>query len=278
MRIFYVNNYGESVYLDQLPYMMLSDTDIFNYEWGYSTKANKTLYNVKKNVVKNKIKIRIFGNNEHDFYNNVDELTKVFDRDTIEEKQGKLCFINDNDKEYYLLCNVISSKKQKFIKKNNSIFEFEILSNGFWTREVEKVYRISDEPINYGKMYDYGFPYDYAPMASGQSTMYNEHFEPVDFEMEIGGIAHYPQVTIGDNIYSVNCDVGENEFLVINSKNKTIELHHNDARGVENVFRYRNKEHYIFKKIPSGFNPIIWSGNYTVSVTQLIERSEPKWT
>lgn len=275
MRIFYVNNYGESVNLDRFPYMMLSDTDIFNYEWGYSTKANKTLYNVKKNVVKNKIKVRIFGENEQDFYSKIDELTKVFDRDTINEKQGKLCFVNDAEDEYFLLCNVISSKKKKFLKKNNSIFEFDILSNGFWTTTFRKRYYSDSSQVDYGKQYNYGYPYDYAPPTGGVDKINNKHFEPVDFEMYIGGIAKNPTIMIGNNIYSVSCDVGANEFLVINSKEKNIMLHHENY--IENVFRYRDKSNYIFKKIPVGINPIMWNGDFNVTVEQIIERSEPKW-
>lgn len=276
MRIFYESSYGEFVYLDRLPYMMLSDTDVFNYEWGYNTQNNKTIYNIKKGVVKNKIKLRIFGSNEHDFYENLNTLERVFDKDTTESRQGKLWFYNDNDEGYFLLCNVITNKKQKFLKKNNSVFEFEILSNGFWINDVFATFYPNTSQVNYGKMYNYGYPYDYAPAHGGISEITNEHYEPVDFKIYIGGYAQNPSIIIGDNLYNVDCEVLDGEFLNIDSKNKTIMLYHNDGRE-ENVFRYRNKEHYIFKKIPVGTNPIIWNGDYTVSIDQFIERSEPKW-
>ena len=43
-------------------------------------------------------------------------------------------------------------------------------------------------------------------------------------------------------------------------------------------FSDRNRDDYIFEKIPSGSNDVSWDGAFGFDVTLLEERSEPKWT
>ena len=71
-------------------------------------------------------------------------------------------------------------------------------------------------------------------------------------------------------------NVETNEFLTIDSVLKTIVLTKRDG-STENCFNYRNKDSYIFEKIPSGTSNIS-SGNFNFEITLLEERSEPKWT
>ena len=48
MDIYYVNSKNEIAYLDRYPFKMLSDTSLFDYEWGYETKRNNRIKNIKK--------------------------------------------------------------------------------------------------------------------------------------------------------------------------------------------------------------------------------------
>ena len=77
-------------------------------------------------------------------------------------------------------------------------------------------------------------------------------------------------------MYQVDCEVGEGEYLTVDSTTKKIFVTKNDGTIV-NCFNSRNKNSYIFEKIPSGNNAVTWSGEYGFDVILMEERSEPKW-
>jgi len=53
-------------------------------------------------------------------------------------------------------------------------------------------------------------------------------------------------------------------------------LTHSDG-STENCFNLRNRDSYIFEKIPAGVLTIASSANFKFDVVLLEERSEPKW-
>ena len=60
MEIYYVNSKGEKIYFDRLPYLMLTDTNVFNYEWTYDIK-NNNLYNIRRSLPTKDVSIVITG-------------------------------------------------------------------------------------------------------------------------------------------------------------------------------------------------------------------------
>lgn len=62
----------------------------------------------------------------------------------------------------------------------------------------------------------------------------------------------------------------------IDSIAKTILLTKRDGT-VENHFHQRNRESYIFEKIPAGSNIVTWDKTFKFDVVLFEERSEPKW-
>ena len=103
-----------------------------------------------------------------------------------------------------------------------------------------------------------------------------------DFEMTFYGLMESPSITIGGNVYEINYPIGQNEYIKINSQKKTAILHKNNGQEI-NVFKHRNKDHYIFEKINGGGNIILFdrqSANKEVKIdiTLFYERSEPKWS
>ena len=69
----------------------------------------------------------------------------------------------------------------------------------------------------------------------------------------------------------------EGEYLTIDSTTKKIFLTKNDGTII-NQFNNRNRDSYIFEKIPAGSNVVTWNGDFAFDVILLEERSEPKWT
>ena len=93
----------------------------------------------------------------------------------------------------------------------------------------------------------------------------------------IYGPCSNPAVYIAGHEYRVNCDVGENEYLTIDATTKRIYLTQNDGKEI-NVFNNRNRDSYIFEKIPPGNSTVSWDGDFSFDVILLEERSAPKWT
>jgi phage-related protein len=75
----------------------------------------------------------------------------------------------------------------------------------------------------------------------------------------------------------VNCTVGANEYLTIDSSAKKVFLTAQDGT-ITNMFNNRNRDSYVFEKIPTGQNVVSWNGGFGFDIILLEERSEPKWT
>ena len=81
---------------------------------------------------------------------------------------------------------------------------------------------------------------------------------------------------INGHPYQVFGVVDENEFLVIDSREKTV-IHYLNNGTSENWFDYRNKESSVFEPLPYGDLTITWDGTYGFDITAYIERNEPIW-
>lgn len=124
--------------------------------------------------------------------------------------------------------------------------------------------------------FPYDYKYDYALPLKGQDITCNSVGENA-FQIRIYGEAVNPSIIIGDHTYTINGTIGSGEILLIDSLARTITLTKADLQKV-NFFDKRSRESYIFQPIPSGTQPVRWSGNFGFDLTVIEERSEPKWT
>ena len=121
----------------------------------------------------------------------------------------------------------------------------------------------------------FDYPIDYAPNAAIEQVN-NTGFVAANFRLIIYGPCSSPAVYIDNHLYQVNCAVLDGEYLTVDSVTKKIMRTQNDGTSV-NEFKNRNKESYIFEKIPAGVVPVSWEGDFGFDVVLLEERSEPKW-
>ena len=105
----------------------------------------------------------------------------------------------------------------------------------------------------------------------------NTDFVASNFEMRIYGPVEQPSVVIGGHEYSVSCSVEKNEYLTIDSIKKTVILTKQDGTEV-NCFNLRNRDSYVFEKVPVGVSSVSTSGAFKFDIVLLEERSVPKWT
>lgn len=108
------------------------------------------------------------------------------------------------------------------------------------------------------------------------STVHHNQYVRSHFELIFFGPCSNPYVIIGDNDYRLkNCQLADGEYIVINSKNRTIQKHLTSGEN-ENVFYLRN-DNEIFRKLPAGKSIVTKSADTEIQITNYIERGEPIW-
>ena len=123
--------------------------------------------------------------------------------------------------------------------------------------------------------YPHDYPYD---LLSDQGIAYitNEGVVPSDAKLIFYGPAINPQVVIGENEYTVYTSIEDGERLVINTKDRTIEVIKADG-SVQNAFSLRSPRSDFFRKIDVGKSEVMWDGSFGLDIVLVEERSTPKW-
>lgn len=239
----------------------------------------------------------------------MDELTALFESDVINKTPGKIWY-----GDYYIPCYVTESESGVSETWNNwSTKKINIYCPyPFWCRDKtchfytnpdaimeeapreeisEIVESVSTEP-EYPRDYPYeyalrykppikrknlrDYPYDYYKNHT-VGRLDNDHFAESDFKMIVYGPCTHLEIRIGSNLYRVSAILYDNEYLVIDSRERTIVKY--GINGVQtNLFNARDKEHYIFQKIPAGKQTVRWNAQYSFDVILYQERSEPLWS
>lgn len=277
-----VINFGENgIYVNY--------NDIRDYQWSYDSKYGR-IKNFSRGITEKTIPLVINIPNNLNALQFKDEIFEIFEKDVIAEKYGKL-IIGD----YYMNCYIIENKKSNYLINsrymNNSL---KIVSDRpYWVKETTSSYIgeknditsniVGTALVGYAVVgsgdsnsYPYDYPYGYESYFKANKTLVNNHFNDTDFIMIINGKILNPVINIGKYKYMLNYDIQENEYVVIDSMNKTITLFKNDKTQV-NIFNYRDKENYIFQKISNGEHSVTWNGEFDFSITLIEKRSEPKW-
>ncbi len=272
MEIYYVNSKNEIVYLDRYPFKMLSETSLFDYEWQYETKRNNNVKNIKKSTRTATLEVVVSGRTSEEYYQNIARLYEVLDYDCAMGEPGKLyCG------RYYLQCYFYKGEKaKKYVNVKQTTVSFTVVTDLVnWVKETVTSYRnrqVSGTDVN-GIDYPYDFKHDY---MSAIQTVINTSFYPSDFRLTIYGPCAEPMITIGENVYMVHVDLNKGDYLVIDSRNKKVTRVLNDGTRI-NDFARRNRDHYVFEKIPQGIHPVSWESNFDFDISILDERGEPKW-
>lgn len=251
--------------------LYIKANDIRDYSWGYTTVGNG-VGQFTKDFVEKTIPYLILSDYDTAMALK-NRLCEVGEKDVLAKEPGKLC-IGDG----YLQCYIIGNRKSEYLTDEKMLVgEITILApKALWIYEKTKQFTSVEEAAGEGKGYPHAFPYNYS-YDGASNMMYNEHYAPSDFVMTIYGAAIKPAIYINDHKYSVDVTLAEGEYLVIDSKKKTITRKRTDG-AIDNLFRYRDTESYIFEKIQPGQCEMSWSGQFGFDLTIITERGEPKWT
>lgn len=268
----YVSSTGDVIETGK-DYIYLSTSDLVDYEWNYDTK-NEKITGFNKKVAQKQFSILIYGETEEIANAKKNRVYEIFDNDVYSNQNGKI-YVGD----YYLDCFIYKSDKSKYFKsKKILLLNVGVVSDtNEWVKEELLTINApsSDTSERSGLDYSFDYPYDYVqPQSSAFINI--DTSRGANFKIIIYGICDNPRITIGNNIYEVNCSVEYDEYLEINSKYKKVLLHKVNGE-IETKFNYRNRDHYIFEPIAKGKNAIEWDNCTDFDVIIYDERSEPKW-
>lgn len=269
-KIIYKNHINESVEFG-VNGLWFVDTELHDYKWNYASNNGK-ISNFDRGIVEKKLNIVIACKNRNEGIQYMNQIVECCEKDILSEEKGTLYF-----GDYYLKCYLTQSKKNTFIENKGYLeAELTIVSDSpQWVKEYNSSFSKSSESTGKNLDFSFDFPYDFTS-PNTINRLVNPSFADVDFKMNIYGEVTNPSIYIGGNLYEVNCYVANNEYLTIDSKNKTITITKNDGTIV-NHFKDRNKDNYIFTKIQSGEVSVSWLGEFVFDITLYEERSEPKW-
>lgn len=252
--------------------VFVNKNDLRNFAWTVTSK-NDRISAFRKKIVKKSIALQILCDTESEGIAIRNRIFEVMEKDVLAMKQGRI-IIGD----YYLKCYVTGSKKTEYLKKKRMMTLTLEVQTDFpnWIKETTTTFNYGAGSAGSNLDFNNDFPYDYTSNLIGQS-LENTGFVESNFIINIYGECTNPKITISGHEYKVAAQVDVNEYLTINSVEKTIILTKTDGTIV-NCFNLRNRDSYIFEKIAVGTNTVAASGNFKFDITLLEERGEPKWT
>lgn len=271
LKIKYVNHENQSFVLgdfDGKSGTLVNENDLRSYSWGYSAQYNK-LRSFYKDASTKTIGVRVFGANSLKIAN---DIYAIIEKDVIALEEGRLYYGDYYIKGYFYAMDS-PTKKQDVLSFNLGF----VSAFPYWLKDSDRFRFGFDAGVGQGEFLDYphGYDYDYSQQMS-TTKINNTNFTDTDFKMTIFGEAVNPTVYIDNHMYRVNVTMqNASDSLVIDSLNKTITL--NENGNIINLFDERERESYIFEKLPSGELSVSWDSHLKIEVVLIEKRSEPKW-
>ena len=277
IEIYYMNSKKRRLDLTGGSFKMLSVSNLFDYEWTYTTKGTSILNisSFKKRFVEKAISVVVSASTNEEYKEKITELMEIIDLDINVLTPGRL-YVGQT----YLECYFVASKKpKKYVNTKRTTIELSLVAeNGNWIYEDKKSFSIvtGDKYNSDGLDFPTDYPFDYANDLVSQRIV-NDNYAASDFELIVYGPCVGPEISVGLHTYKVDVSLYMGEYMAVNSVTKKIYKVKNSGEKV-NLYHARGRDFYIFEKIPSGINPVSWSGEFGFDITLLSERSEPVWT
>lgn len=271
-RLKYQNHLGEVIDFGREG-VFVNTNDLHDYKWSTTTRGDR-ISAFSRDIQTRTLPIVIMCDTEESGISKRNKLFETFEKDVLAVQHGKI-IIGD----YYFRCYVTKSTKSDYQNSKQYISLKLTLSTDFpyWVKESQISYSTAQIAADgYGLDYSFDYPIDYT-CDLDFASLKNPNFVASNFKLIIFGACSNPEVIIAGHCYKVNCNVGVNEYLTIDSTTKRIFLTRNDGTIV-NKFSARDKTSYVFEKIPSGTNDVTWLGDFAFDIVLLDERSEPTWT
>lgn len=204
----------------------------------------------------------------------LNELHAAFDEDIYNKTPGRIVH-----GDYYVQCYVIvSSTYAEDPYTSNEVTAY--CPYPFWVKDNTWSFakQESTAAANQYLDFEYDFPYDYTSDQTGQGTVQNAGSGPANYKLIVYGGCSNPYIMVDDRIIGVNTVLGDDEYMVIDSRENTVVRVTNSGSRI-NLYNNRIKTGVsIFDQIDPGFHSVIWPGTFGFDLTIYEERSEPAWS
>lgn len=248
------------------------------YKWkqkATDTGMGDSVYGFSKESITYDITLTVRGSLE-ERKRQLDDLANAWEYDIVNVKPGRIYFGKYYIEGYILeMSNEVSSTWNNWTDCKVAIY----CPYPFWSEESKKDF--FPDGMDHGEEYDFldyphGYNYDYSRQKAGSQHWYIDHYRSNNFKMTIYGPCANPRITINDHVYQVYDTLEKGEYIVIDSRTKTITKHLSNGT-TQNIFAKREKESSVLEPIPSGDLLINWSGAFGFEITVHKERSVPRW-
>ena len=264
-----INLMGDGVYAQ-------NPENLTKNSWKYSTISGANgIGRVKrfyKDAKEASLTLGIMADSEEEFNQIMYKIHRTFDRDVRRRKPGKLWW-NDWYKEAYAVETSNENFEELFAAVDR---EVTFLSTyDYWVKPATHQYFALTAEAAKGLDYDHDYDFDYG-LEEIVEVVENNCIDAANFELKFYGPIENPSVTIDGHLYEVLVSLDEGDYITVNSFTKKIFKY--DAYGnEENVFHLRNRDSYIFQKIPEGKKVIARNKDHALDITIYDERGEPEW-
>ena len=195
----------------------LNYNDLRDYEWKYDT-INGKISRFYQDISEKSLPLVVINKSKDASVKAKNLLLELSEVDVEAMLPGKI-YIG----EYYINGYVTASKKSNYLINSRycSVGLTFTCNNPTWYKEQTQVFIPESEDTSgsgYGFEYPYDYKYDY-PSPNKGKTIFCDSIRSNSFRMRIFGEITNPTVIINGHRYTVNCKVGKNENIVIDSRN-----------------------------------------------------------
>ena len=272
-KIIFRNHLGEEIESGQGGFYVNSN-DLRDYTWSYEESSDR-IVGFKRGVVKKSIPIVILTENEEKAVCLKNWITTLSEKDVCDMNPGRI-IING----CYMRGYIYESKKTKYYYNKRflqSTLKF-VSDEPQWVTESTKAFHPAGSDTGYPHLdYPYDYDYDYAPDIISVGHINLDHYAPCKYLLKIYGPAINPAVTIGGIVRQVYTTLEAGQYLLIDSRDKTVKRVLNDGSVLNEFDNRRRGTKSIFEPITPGMNGVTWNNAFGFDLTLFIERSEPEW-
>lgn len=272
-KIIFRNHLGEEIESGQGGFYVNSN-DLRDYTWSYEESSDR-IVGFKRGVVKKSIPIVILTENEEKAVCLKNWITTLSEKDVCDMNPGRI-IING----CYMRGYIYESKKTKYYYNKRflqSTLKF-VSDEPQWVTESTKAFHPVGSDTGYPHLdYPYDYDYDYAPDIISGGHINLDHYAPCKYLLKIYGPAINPAVTIGGIVRQVYTTLEAGQYLLIDSRDKTVKRVLNDGSVLNEFDNRRRGTKSIFEPIIPGMNEVTWNNAFGFDLTLFIERSEPEW-
>ncbi len=271
---------GTIINLMKFPIMAQSPETLATSGWKYETISGingigkiKQFY---KETNSTSLKLSVMADSKEEFNEISYRLHRCFERDVRSATPGKLWW---NDFYKYVFC--VEKEADEFEEDYcaTDIALTFISVNPYWIKQILTRLRVEQEETGLD------FPYDYGSDGAASFDFYgafntkilkNNCIYDANFKIVFYGPCENCAIQVADHIYEVETALALGEQLIIDSVNKKV-YSVDQWSNTTNKFNLRNRDSYIFHKIPSGNSRIEHDSMTNCDIILYDERGEPDW-